>query len=83
MVHAADQHLTCLGNLEDMTKRDTKDTHELAGALRDSVREFSLQLNRNEAALLDTQVAIQKQVRYSAAIREIEMTVLEMKLGLT
>jgi hypothetical protein len=63
MVHAADQHLTYLGNLEQMTKRDTKDINELAGALPDSVRNFSLQLNRNEADLLDTQVAIEKQVR--------------------
>ena len=41
----------------------TKDTIELAQVLRDSIKEFSLKLNRNEADLLDTQSAIEKQVR--------------------
>jgi hypothetical protein len=59
------------------------DTVELARALRNSVRNFSLQLNRVEADLLDTQAAIEKQARYSAAIREIEMAILELKFSMT
>ena len=59
------------------------DTVELARALRDSVRNISLQLNGVESALLDTQAAIEKQARYSAAIREIEMAILELRLSMT
>jgi hypothetical protein len=72
-----------LRNLEEMTKRDTKDIIELVGALRDSIRNFSSRLNRDEADLLDNQTAIETQVRYSAAIREIEMAILAIKLSLT
>ena len=59
------------------------DTVELARALRDSVRNISLQLNGVESALLDTQAAIEKQARYSAAIREIEIAILELRLSMT
>jgi TfoX/Sxy family transcriptional regulator of competence genes len=45
----------------------------LARTLRDSIRNFSLQLYRVETDLLDTQAAIERQARYSAAIRETEM----------
>jgi hypothetical protein len=48
-----------------------KHTIDLARTLRESFRNFSLQLHRAEADLLDTEAAIEKQVRYSAAIREI------------
>ena len=33
--------------------------------------------------MLDTQEALQKQARYSAAIREIEMAILELKFSMT
>jgi len=59
------------------------DTVELARALSNSIRNFSLQLIRVEADLLDTQAAIEKQARYSAAIREIEMAILELKFSMT
>jgi hypothetical protein len=35
-----------------------------------------------DANLLETKVAIEKQIRYSSAIREIEMAVLELKFNL-
>jgi hypothetical protein len=66
-----------------MTKQDVKNTAELTRALRDSIRNISLQLNRVEADLLDTQVAMEKQMRYSAAIREIEMVILDLRFSIT
>jgi hypothetical protein len=44
--------------------------------LPDSIRNFSLQLQRAEADFLDTRAAIEKQVRYSAAIGEIDVAIL-------
>jgi hypothetical protein len=38
-----------------------------------------LQLGTAEADVIDTQNAIEKQIKYSAAIREIEMAILELK----
>ena len=57
------------------------DIADLAGTLLDSVRNLSLHLNRVEADLIDTQAALEKQAKYSAAIREIEMAILELKLS--
>jgi hypothetical protein len=51
-----------------MTKQNLKGAVDLARTLRDSIRNFSLELHRVEADLLDTQAAIEKQARYSAAI---------------
>lgn len=65
-----------------MTKQNVKDTVDLARTLRDSIRNFSLQIYRVEVDLLDTKAAIEKQIRYSAAIREIEMAILELKFNL-
>jgi len=42
-----------------------------------------LKLNRVEADLLDTQEAIGKQVKFSAAIREIEMAILDLRFSIT
>jgi septal ring factor EnvC (AmiA/AmiB activator) len=81
-VHAADHQLTYLRTLDEMTKQNVKDTLDLARKLLDSIRNFSLQLHRVETDLLDTQATIEKQVRYSAAIREIEMAILELKFSL-
>jgi len=52
---------------------------EITETLRDSVRNYSLQLNRVDADLLGTQAALGKQAKYSAIIREIEMAILELK----
>jgi len=41
-----------------MIKQNVKNAVELTRALRDSIRNISLQLNRVEADLLDTQVAM-------------------------
>jgi hypothetical protein len=83
MVHAADQQLTYLRTLDETVKQNARDTIDLARVLRDSIKNFTLQLNRDEADLLSTQEAVEKQVRYSAAIREIEMAILEIKFSLT
>ena len=58
MVHAAEQQLIYIRTLDEMTKQNVKNTVELTRALRDSIRNISLQLNRVEADLLDTQVAM-------------------------
>jgi hypothetical protein len=71
-----------LSTLDKSTKQNARDTVEFAKVLRDSIQNFSLRLPRDEAELQDTQVAIEKQVRYSTAIREIEMAMLEMKFSL-
>jgi len=83
MVHAVEQQLTYIHALDEMTKQNVKNTIELTRALRDSIRNISLQLNRVEADLLDTQVAMEKQVRYSVAIREIEMAILDLRFSIT
>jgi hypothetical protein len=83
MVHAEDQQLTYLRTLDEMVKQNTKDTIDLPRVLRDSIKNFTLQLHEDEADLLDSQAAIHKQVRYSAAIREIETTILKMTFSLT
>lgn len=82
MMHATEQQLTYIRALDRMTKQNVMDTIELAKALRDSVGNFSLQLNRVAADLLDTQKAVVKQMRYSAAIREIEIAMIELKFNL-
>jgi hypothetical protein len=81
-VHAAEQQLTYLRTLDETTRQNAKDTVELAKALRDAIQNFSLRLNKDEADLKGTQAAIERQTRYSAAIREIEMALLEMKFSL-
>jgi len=83
MVHAAEQQLTYIHTLDEMTKQNVKNTAELNRVLRDSIRNISLQLNRVEADLLDTQVAMEKQMRYCAAIREIEMSILDLRFSIT
>ena len=75
--------LVYLRTLEEVTKRNTKDTIDLSRALSGSIKNFSLQLYRDEADMLDTQVAMGKQVRYSASIRETETAILEIEFSLT
>jgi hypothetical protein len=83
VIHAAEQQFTYIRTLDEMTKQNVRNTFELTRALRDSIKNISLQLNRVEADLLDTQVAMEKQMRYSAAIREIEMTILDLRFSIT
>ena len=82
VTHAADQQVTYLITLGDVTKQNTRDTIDLVRALRDSIKNFSLQMHREEADLLDTQDVVEKHVSYSSAIREIEMAILEIKFKL-
>ena len=83
VTHAADHQGTYLRTLGDMTKQNIRDAIDLARALLDSIKNFSQQMHRDESDLLDTQGAIEKQVRYSSAMREIEMAILEIKFKLT
>jgi len=46
-----------------MIKQNVKNTVGLTRALRDFIRNISLQLNRVKADLFDTQVAMEKQMR--------------------
>jgi len=80
MTHVVDHQLTYIRKLDETIKQSTVDIADLAETLRDSIRNFSLHLNRVDADLLDTQAALKKQAKYSAAIREIEMAILELKL---
>jgi hypothetical protein len=60
MVHSADHQLTYLRTLYEVTKQNVKDTAYLARTLRDSIRNFSLQLHRVEADSLGTKAGIEK-----------------------
>lgn len=65
-----------------MTKQNAKNIVDVPKTLHDSFRNFSLSPNTVEADLLNTQPAIEKQARYSAAIREIETAILELKFSI-
>jgi hypothetical protein len=80
MMHAVEHQMTYIRVLDETVKQNTGDIMELTEVLRDSISNLSLGLNRVEADLLDTQRALEKQVRYSTAIREIEAAILELKL---
>ena len=82
MMHAVDHQLTYIRVLDESTKQNTKDITVLAETLRDSLYAYSLKLGRVEADLMDTQAAVIKQARYSAAIREIEVALQEMKVNM-
>jgi hypothetical protein len=82
VMHAANYQLTYIRTLDEDTGQNVKDIANLTGTLHDSIRNSSLHLNSIEADLLGTQAALEKQVRYSAAIREIEMAIIELKFGL-
>jgi hypothetical protein len=60
-------------------KKNAEDIIGLAEALRENIYGFSLVVNKVEANLLDTQAIIERETRYSAAIREIEMAILGVK----
>jgi hypothetical protein len=58
-------------------------TVELARVLRDSIQNLSSQLDRTERVLSTKQETVVKQTKYSAAIREIQMAILELKFSMT
>jgi hypothetical protein len=82
MAHAIEHQMTYIHALEEATRHNAMDIVSLTKVLRDSVCNLSLNLNRVETDLIDTQVALEKQARYSAAIREIEMAILELKYSM-
>jgi hypothetical protein len=81
-VHVTERQLMYLRTLDKAMKQTARDTVEQAKVLRDSIQNFSLRLNRDKAYLPDIKVATNRQVRYSTAIHEIEMAMLETKLSL-
>jgi hypothetical protein len=82
MTHVTEQQLTYIRTLDEMTKQNVKDTGDLARTLRDSIRNYSVQLGNAETDMIATQDMMVKQMKYSAAIREIEMAIIELKFGL-
>ena len=82
MTHAVDHQLTYIRVLDERTRRNAMDITILTETLRDLLYNFSLQLNGVEADLLDTQTVLVKQARYSAAIRETELPLQELKLSI-
>jgi hypothetical protein len=82
VVHATEQQLSYLHTLDEATKINAKNTVDLAKTLRDSIQNVSLRIGRTEADLTDLQFAVEKQARYSTAIREIELAILELKFSL-
>jgi hypothetical protein len=67
VIHATEQQMTYLHTLDEATKRNAKATLDLAKILRDSIQNISLRLGRVDADLIDVQIALQRQARYSAA----------------
>jgi hypothetical protein len=63
MVRAADYQLAHIHTLEETTRQNSKVIVDLARTLPDSIRNFSLELHRAEADLLDTQTVTEEQVR--------------------
>jgi hypothetical protein len=82
VVHATEQQMTYLHTLDDAITANAKATLDLGRALRDSIQNISLRLGRTEADLFDIRFALEKQVKYSTAIREIELFMMEMKFSL-
>jgi hypothetical protein len=81
ITHAAEQQVTYIRTLDETIKQNANDIADLARALRDFIHGLSVKTNTIEADVLDTQIIIEKQARYSAATREIEMAMLEMKFN--
>jgi len=61
MAHAVDHQLTYIWTLDENIKQNTVDIASVTEVLHDTVRNFSLCLNRVEADLLDTQAGLEKQ----------------------
>jgi hypothetical protein len=55
---------------------------DVGRALRDSIYNISLRLGRTEADLFDIRFALEEQVKYSTALREIELIMMEMRFSL-
>jgi hypothetical protein len=81
-VHETEQQLSYLRTLDVATKKNAKSITDLARTLRNSIQNYSLRLGRVEADLIDVSNAVGKQARYSMAVRETELAILEMKFSL-
>jgi hypothetical protein len=74
--------MTYLHTLDEATTANAKATLDLAKALRNSSQKISLEVGKLEVGLFDVRFALEKQTRYSTAIREIELFMMEMKFSL-
>jgi hypothetical protein len=82
VIHTTEQQMTYLRSLDETTMINMRAMLELAKTLRDSNGNISLGLGRVEADIIDLRFALEKQARYSTAIREIKLSMLEMKFSL-
>jgi len=74
--------VTYIRALDESTRKNAMDITVLTETLRNALYNLSLQVNRVEMVLLDTQAALIKQVRCSAATREIQLALQELKLSI-
>jgi hypothetical protein len=74
--------MTYLHTSDEATRANAKAALDLGRALRDSIKNISLELGRSEADIIDVQIAIEKQAKHSTAIREIELFMIELKFSL-
>jgi hypothetical protein len=79
MTYASEHQLTYIRTLDEMTRQNAKDIVEVARAVRDSIRDVSIQAIRSEEGMADLRGAFEKHVQFSAAAREVEMAMLDMK----
>jgi NCAIR mutase (PurE)-related protein len=80
-IHTTEQ-LTYLHTLDKATKANANATLDLGRALRDSIQNISLKLGRSEEDITDIRFAVEKQAKYSMAIRKIELFMIEIKFSI-
>jgi hypothetical protein len=81
MTHASEQQLTYIRALDEVTKQNAKDIVEVTRTLRDSIRNVSIQLVKTEEGVTHLRETFEKHVQFSAAVREIEMAILDVKFS--
>jgi predicted ATPase len=82
VTHASEHQMTYIRTLDEGIKQNAEGIVGLAEALRENVYGLSLVVNIVEANLLDNQAIFERQTRYCAAIREIEMAIPGVKFDL-
>jgi hypothetical protein len=82
MIHTTEQQMTYLHKLDEAAKANAKAMLVLARALRYSILNIYLGLGRVEADLIDVRIALEKRTKYSTAIRDIELFMMEIKFSL-
>jgi hypothetical protein len=82
VIHTTGQRTTYFHALDVAIKANAKATLDLARAIKNSIQNVSLGLGRGETDLIDVRFVLEKQTKYSPAIREIELCMMEMKFSL-